>query len=56
MFFLRLLLYWINAVAWYRQLQEKKLILFYPLGDLGWAIYNVFLSPYILWKNRKAWK
>jgi cellulose synthase/poly-beta-1,6-N-acetylglucosamine synthase-like glycosyltransferase len=55
-FFLRLLLYWINAGAWYRQLQEKKLVLFYPLGDLGWAIYNVFLSPYILWKNRKAWK
>lgn len=55
-FALRLVLYWVNAAAWYRQLGEKKLLLFYPLGDLGWALYNVFLSPYILWKNKQAWK
>lgn len=56
LFFARLLIYWINAATWYRQLGEKKLLLFYPLGDLGWALYNVFLSPYIFWKNRQAWK
>jgi glycosyltransferase involved in cell wall biosynthesis len=56
LFFARLLIYWINATKWYRQLGEKKLLLFYPLGDLGWALYNVFLSPYIFWKNRQAWK
>jgi len=56
LFFLRLALYWINAALWYRRLREKKLLLFYPLGDLGWALYNVFLSPYIFWKNRQAWK
>lgn len=55
-FLLRLGLYWINAMAWYRQLNEKKLFLFYPFGDLGWALYNVILSPYILWKNKQAWK
>jgi len=55
-FVLRLALYWINAACWYRQLNEKKLFLFYPFGDLGWALYNVILSPYILWKNKQAWK
>lgn len=56
LFLLRLLCYWFQAANWYRQLGEKKLSLFYPLGDLGWAMYNVFLSPYILWKNKQAWK
>lgn len=56
LFFLRLGVYWFSAAFWYRQLNEKKLLLFYPLGDLGWALYNVFLSPYIFWKNRQAWK
>jgi glycosyltransferase involved in cell wall biosynthesis len=56
LFFLRLFLYWINAAKWYKQLNEKKILLFYPLGDLGWAIYNVLLSPYIFWKNRQSWK
>lgn len=55
-FLLRLFLYWLNAANWYRHLNEKKISLFYPLGDLGWALYNVFLSPYILWKNKQAWK
>jgi glycosyltransferase involved in cell wall biosynthesis len=55
-FILRLLVSWVNALYWYRKLGEKKISLFYPLGDLGWALYNVFLSPYILWKNKQAWK
>ncbi len=55
-FILRLLASWINALYWYSKLGEKKISLFYPLGDLGWALYNVFLSPYILWKNKQAWK
>lgn len=55
-FLLRLLPSWINAINWYRKLNEKGLLFFYPLGDLGWALYNVLLSPYILWKNRQAWK
>lgn len=56
LFILRFTVYWMNAAGWYRQLNEKKLFLFYPFGDLGWALYNVFLSPYIFWKNRQAWK
>ena len=56
LFLLRFFLYWFNAAKWYQQLNEKKILLFYPLGDLGWAIYNVLLSPYIFWKNKQAWK
>lgn len=56
LFLLRLCIYWRNAAKWYSRLNEKKIFLFYPLGDLGWALYNVFLSPYIFWKNRQAWK
>lgn len=55
-FLVRILLYWINTACWCRRLGEKKLLLFYPLGDWGWAWYNVILSPYILWKNKQVWK
>lgn len=56
LFLFRLMIYWILAGKWYRVLNEKKLLIFYPLGDLGWAIYNVFLSPFIFWKNKQTWK
>lgn len=56
LFAMRLFLYWINAAKWYRALEEKKLLIFYPFGDLGWTLYNVILSPYILWKNKQVWK
>ena len=56
LFLFRLGCYWILASKWYRLLNEKKLLLFYPLGDLGWALYNVFLSPFIFWKNKQTWK
>lgn len=55
-FWMRLVLYWILAAAWYRQLKEPRLYLFFPLFDWGWAIYNVLLSPYIFLKNRQEWK
>lgn len=56
LFITRLLLYWATAALWYKKLGEKKLLLFFPLGDIGWAFYNVFLSPYIFWKNKQQWK
>jgi cellulose synthase/poly-beta-1,6-N-acetylglucosamine synthase-like glycosyltransferase len=56
LFLLRLCIYWMLAGKWYSMLNEKKLLLFYPLGDLGWAWYNVFLSPFIFWKNKQTWK
>jgi len=56
LFVFRTAIYWIIAAAWYRLLQEKKMLLFFPAGDLGWALYHVFLSPYIFWKNKRSWK
>ncbi len=56
LFLFRLCIYWLLAGKWYAVLNEKKLLFFYPLGDLGWAIYNVFLSPFIFWKNKQTWK
>jgi len=56
LFTVRLIMYWAIAARWYRLLNEKKILLFYPAGDLGWALYNVFLSPYIFWKNKRTWK
>lgn len=52
---LRCLLVWslwaINAGV----MREKKLILWLPLCDIGWAFYNLFLSPYIFFKTKKQW-
>lgn len=56
LFLLRLGLYWSLMASWGRYLQEKGLFYFYPLGDLGWAFYNLLLSPYIFWKNKNKWK
>ncbi len=56
LFFIRLSCYWLLAYKWYRQLNEKSLWIFYPVGDLGWGIYNLLLSPYIFWKNKMKWK
>lgn len=52
---MRCLVYW---AIWQRAaciLQEKKLIRYFPLFDIGWMVYNFVLSPYILWKNKQQW-
>lgn len=55
MLLLRCIIYW---VVWQRVsciLQEKKLIRFFPLFDIGWLVYNFAFSPYIIWKNKQQW-
>lgn len=52
---LRCAIYW---MVWQRSacvLNEKRLIRFFPLFDLGWLLYNFVFSPYILWKNKQQW-
>jgi len=39
-----------------QQLQSFTSTLYYGLGDLLWAGYNLLLSPYIFFKNKKQWK
>lgn len=52
---LRCLLVWSLWGIESLHLKERKLILFLPLCDIGWAIYNLILSPYILYKTKKQW-
>ncbi len=52
----RCLVYWLIWVATSRKLNEKKLVYFFPLFDLGWMIYNFAYFPYITWKNKQQWK
>lgn len=53
---IRLSAYWILSSGWNRTLKEGKLILFFPVGDFCWAIYNLIFAPYIFWKNKQEWK
>jgi hypothetical protein len=51
----RCMVYW---VIWYKTataLQEKNLAIWFPLMDIGWAVYNFVLSPYIFLKNKQQW-
>jgi glycosyltransferase involved in cell wall biosynthesis len=49
-------IYWTIWQSTALRLQERKIFLWIPLCDLGWAIYNLVLSPYIIWKNKQQWK
>jgi glycosyltransferase involved in cell wall biosynthesis len=51
----RCTVYW---TIWYKAtvvLKEKNVIALFPLMDIGWALYNFALSPYILLKNKQQW-
>jgi len=52
---LRSFLYWLIWAYTAVKLREKKLVLLFPLFDLGWMIYNFAFSPYIIWKNKRQW-
>jgi len=56
LFIVRIYLFWKVFFKWTDALQEKKIFFFFPVGDIGWSIYNVFLSPYIFWRNKQKWK
>jgi glycosyltransferase involved in cell wall biosynthesis len=51
----RCIVYW---TIWYNAanvLQEKNVVALFPFMDIGWALYNFALSPYILLKNKQQW-
>lgn len=52
---LRCLLSWSVWAIAAGALREKKILLYLPICDLGWAIYNLILSPYIFYKTKKQW-
>ena len=49
-------IYWTIWQTTALKLRERKLFLWIPLCDLGWAVYNFVLSPYIIWKTKQQWK
>ena len=53
---IRLIVYWLIWTFTTIKLKENKLLPWIPLCDLGWAVYNFVLSPYIIWQNKKQWK
>ena len=56
LFGVRCLVYWLIWAFTARKLNEKNLVYFFPLFDLGWMIYNFAFFPYITWKNKQQWK
>ena len=47
---------WFTWIATAIKTNEKQLIYFMPLFDIGWMIYNFAFSPYIFLKNKRHWK
>lgn len=56
LFLLRGLYFYSGLQRWSRVTGGQKLDAFWPLFDICWMLYNIILSPYILWKTKKAWK
>lgn len=52
---IRSLFYWGLIWGASRKTQARGHAFMYPLYDLGWMIYNLVFSPYILWKNKNRW-
>ncbi|MEI8278783.1 MAG: glycosyltransferase [Bacteroidota bacterium] len=52
----RCLMYWGLWAFTLQRLQEKKILLYLPFCDIGWALYNFIFAPYIIWKNKQQWK
>jgi cellulose synthase/poly-beta-1,6-N-acetylglucosamine synthase-like glycosyltransferase len=55
-FAMRCGMYWTIWQTTAFKLQDRKLFLWIPLCDVGWAIYHLTLIPYIIWKNKTKWK
>ncbi|HTO15156.1 MAG TPA: glycosyltransferase [Edaphocola sp.] len=53
---IRIIAFWLNGFFWSKRLKENRIIWFYPIGELMWALFNLVVSPYIFWKNKKRWK
>ena len=51
----RCAVYWMIWSKTARILQEKNVTIGFLLMDIGWAVYNFVLSPYIFLKNKQQW-
>lgn len=53
---MRCAMYWTIWETTAFKIRDKRLLMWIPLCDIGWAVYNFVLSPYIIWKNKQQWK
>ncbi len=51
----RCAIYWVIWAIAAVRLKEKKLIYMLPFFDIGWMIFNIAFSPYIILKNKQHW-
>lgn len=47
--------YWLIWSAAAGRVEEKNLIILFPIFDPAWAVYNFVFLPYITWKNKQQW-
>ncbi len=52
----RCLLFWLIWSVVALRLKEKSVILWIPIMDFLWLVYNIALSPYIFFRNKNKWK
>jgi len=53
---LRCIPYWSIWHSAAKKMKEPNLGLWLPFCDIGWALYNFILSPFIFFKNQLQWK
>ncbi len=51
----RCCIYWLIWATAAMRLKEKSLIGLLPFFDIGWMIFNIAFSPYIILKNKQHW-
>lgn len=51
----RCALYWGLWALVSKKLRAHVSVIFFPLLDVGWMMYNFAFSPYIAFKNKRTW-
>ncbi len=52
----RCFIYWLIWAYAAKRLGEKDMVIWFPVMDFGWMLYNFAFSPYIFLKNKTQWK
>jgi hypothetical protein len=52
----RCFIYWLIWDYIAKRLGEKDLVIWFPVMDFAWLLYNFAFSPYIFLKNKTQWK
>jgi glycosyltransferase involved in cell wall biosynthesis len=52
----KIVVQWVIAIAIGYKMKEMRFVLFFPLLDIALSIYYWFLTPFLFYKNKVAWK